>query len=220
MLIKNKGQIIGDCILNIGNNKNLSKLKNDEQYLIDALDGFHNLWEEQFNSIDEIKYVMFSESPLWGDDKSYLYNINTKLTQFFYKSDLEFALNKPNTINNKSELLAQLREIGFIIVDISPFALSTKNTSLNYRSLSKDDYQYLVKQTATDFLIPILKMIHSKASFKVKYFFRYDRVLKLFKDLIGDILIRENMINDKDILVEISKQGGSIDKCKLYNLLN
>src|SRR5690606_40355123 len=38
--------------------------------------------------------ILIAEAPLWNNDgtNSYFYNPNSKFTQFFYKSDLEFVL--------------------------------------------------------------------------------------------------------------------------------
>jgi len=228
MNISTNWNAIRKPLVNIYNKNGFqSNLGTDEAYLKQALIDYHSLWEKQFKSINEINYVMFSEAPLWGNSKSYIYNLNTPTTSYFRESDLEFGLNLPGgTISNKADFLKKLRDIGFIIVDISPFALN-KNTSINYQARSKTnpqglsgtDYQAIVNQTVKSYLIPILQDINTKTSGKVKYFFRYKRVKDLFEVLIEDILINENMIANKSLLVDIAKQGGMIDRSELYNIL-
>ena len=196
----------------------LHKLEKDETYLKNALIGISDLWEKQFEEIEVINYVMFSEAPLWGKERKYMYNIETNFSQFFYKSDLEFALEK--NIKDKEEFLEVLRSIGFIIVDLSPFALKEKETEINYKNLSKKDYLSLVEQSSESYLIPVLKRINNKASNDVKYFFRYTRVQNLFNNLIKNTLCNKVLINSKNSIGEIAQRGGGIDRVKLKEILS
>ena len=64
-------------------------LNKDLDYLINAYHEIHSLWIENLKRIDEVKLVVLGEAPLWGAKKSYIYNPDTKNTQFFHRKDLE-----------------------------------------------------------------------------------------------------------------------------------
>ena len=78
-------------------------LEEDWHYLKNAFIGIEDFWNHQFEKIPQVKYIMFSEAPLWGERKNYIYNPETKLTQFFYKSDLEVATN--SELKSKEDFL-------------------------------------------------------------------------------------------------------------------
>ena len=117
-------------------------LKHDLLYLQTSFDEIKNIWLENLNNIEKINYIMIAEAPLWGNEKKYIYNPNTNLSQFFYKSDLEEVLRV--AINDKVEFIKVCNLIGLLIIDISPFALNEKDTKLNYRSLGKRKYKKIV----------------------------------------------------------------------------
>ncbi len=118
--------------------------KNDEKYLSVAFKEIEKIWMQNYNEITTVNYVMLSEAPLWGERKSYIYNPAIKNTQFFYRSDLEFCLKEK--IKDKVKFINKLNSIGFIILDISPFPLNGKDTNINYRAISNNDYKYLLNK--------------------------------------------------------------------------
>ena len=112
---------------------------NDEKYLSESFIEIDKLWLKNYNSIDKINYVMISEAPLWGIEKKYIYNHKINNSQYFYRSDLEYVLNK--TIHNKGDFLEELIAIGFIIIDISPFVLNAKSgASASYPVIEKNSF--------------------------------------------------------------------------------
>ena len=109
----------------------------DNAYLESAFDEINRIWFDNLCKIDEVNYLMIAEAPLWGKSKSYIYNPATPFTQFFQKSDLEYVLN--TKIRDKAEFIDRCNQIGLLIIDISPFALNTEDTIINYRGKSKQN---------------------------------------------------------------------------------
>lgn len=107
----------------------------DNTYLESAFDEINRIWFDNLYKIDEVNYLMIAEAPLWGKSKSYIYNPATPFTQFFQKSDLEYVLG--TKIRDKAEFIDRCNQIGLLIIDISPFALNTEDTTINYRRKSK-----------------------------------------------------------------------------------
>lgn len=190
----------------------------DEKYLSNAFDNIEYLWFEQYNEIDKINFVMFSEAPLWGKVHKYVYNANINNSQFFYRSDLEFALN--NCINSKGEFIDRLNEIGFIVVDISPFALNENDTIINYRGIPIEDYRQLLKETIPFYLAEKIDFVEKKKNNYVKYFFRYGRVRDAFNDLISELLIKRKLIKNANEILDISQNGGGINRIKLKEIID
>ncbi len=190
--------------------------KKDKIYLENAFAGFSKLWLDNFDKIDRVKYILLAEAPLWGEAKSYIYNESTPFTQFFYKSDLENALNIE--ISCKQSFLNKLNEIGFLIIDISPFALN-KNTKVNYsenfhqsKKLTNKQYKQLVSDTIPHYFIQKLRLAQTKfIGNETIVLFRYKRVENAFQDILADVLISEKIIKAKTDIENIGRNGGGID---------
>jgi len=155
---------------------------------------------------------MIAEAPLWGKDKSYIYNPETKNTSFFYKSDLEYVLNIQ--IADKQDFINCCNEIGLLIIDISPFALNTEDTIINYRSISASQYRKLVRNTFPFYFEQKLRAVSKKKSDFIKVFFRYARVKKRFLPLISEALIDCRFIKSANEILEISQRGGNMNRMK------
>jgi len=192
--------------------------ENDEKYLSVAFKEIEKIWMQNYNAITTINYVMLSEAPLWGERKSYIYNPIIKNTQFFYRSDLGFCLKEK--IKDKIEFINKLNAIGFIILDISPFPLNEKDTTINYRAISKHDYKCLLNETLPFFLAEKFSLLLKKRSKNIKIFFRYGRVKKAFNNLLGKIILEKGLINSVNELFDISQRGGGIDRNKLDSIIN
>lgn len=67
----------------------IDHFERDNLYLEKAFHEINEMWFRNLECIKEVKYLMIAEAPLWGKDKSYIYNPETKNTQFFQKKDLE-----------------------------------------------------------------------------------------------------------------------------------
>ena len=201
------------------------EFEKDNYYLENAFNKINTLWKNNFDKIDKVKYLLIAEAPLWGSKESYIYNVKTRNSQFFYRSDLETILN--TQIKDKKEFIEICNEIGLLVLDISPFALNTKDTKINYsnnknesQKLTKKQYKELVQITLPTYFCKKIKIIKKKQSSKIKVFFRYTRVKNTFQDLIKDLLINNMFINHQGDIGEISQSGGGVDRKKLRHLIN
>ena len=194
-----------------------SRFNNDNLYLENAFNEINRIWSENLNEIEKVNFVLIAEAPLWGQTKKYIYNPAVNNSQFFYRSDLSDILNIQ--IANKLEFLKILNKIGFVVVDISPFPLNPKNTAINYRDLSINQYRQLVSMTLPYFFNEKIKEISNKKSENCKVFFRYTRVKNIFEDLIIKTLVDHKMVTTIDELSDISQKGGGINKPMLGKIL-
>ena len=76
----------------------------DNAYLENAYKDIEHLWLDNLALIKTVNYLMIAEAPLWGKDKSYIYNPDTPNSQFFYKQDIGEILGI--TIHSKQEFLS------------------------------------------------------------------------------------------------------------------
>lgn len=194
-----------------------SKFDKDNTYLEKAFNEINRIWFDNINQIKVVKYLMIAEAPLWGKVKKYIYNTEINNSQFFYRSDLGDLLNKD--ISDKREFIKVCNEIGFLVVDISPFPLNPSDTAINYRNLTTTQYRQLVSLTIPTFFEEKIKAISNKKSSNIKAFFRYARIKNNFEDLISKVLIENNVIKAKHDIGDISQNGGGIDKAKLRKII-
>jgi hypothetical protein len=194
-----------------------ANFEKDNKYLETAFKDITKIWLDNLNQIKTVKYLMIAEAPLWGQVKKYIYNSETNNSQFFYRSDLAEILNR--NIIDKADFIKVCNEIGLLVVDISPFPLNTKDTAINYRELSTNQYRQLVSQTIPTFFDLKIKAIKAKQSKSIKTFFRYARVKNNFQDLISKVLIDNNIIKSENEIGDISQNGGGVDKTKLRQIL-
>ncbi|MDY0077502.1 MAG: hypothetical protein RBR87_09520 [Bacteroidales bacterium] len=195
----------------------------DNEYLESAFKRINDIWIDNFNKIEKVKYLMIAEAPLWGKGEKYIYNPYTNNTQFFYRSDLEETLKIK--IRNKKNFIQTCNKIGLLIIDISPFPLNTKDTKINYgknqngsKKLTKNEYRNLVSETIPLFFEQKIKLIKKKKSNDLKIFFRYARVKNIFQDLIEPVLIENELIKSKNELGDISQNGGGVNKLELKQI--
>jgi len=196
----------------------------DNIYLESAFNEINEIWLNNFQNIEKVKFLMIAEAPLWGQKKKYIYNPKTNNSQFFYRSDLETILNVQ--ICDKKEFIKTCNDIGLLVVDISPFPLNTVDTKINYgknkdasKKLTNKEYKELVKETLTSYLNKKLILVEQKKSPDIKVFFRYTRVKETFQELISDTLIQTGLIKNSKEIVDISQSGGGIDRLKLKDIL-
>lgn len=195
-----------------------ASFKNDVSYLSRAYAEIESLWLDEYHSMDRVKYVMLSEAPLWGSKKKYIYNPKTKNSQFFYRSDIEYATGAHLT--DKPTFIRHLNEIGFLVLDISPYALNPSDTKVNYRAMTISEYRLLLTKSLPIHLGYKLALIDKKRAEKVRIFYRYSRVKNAFNDLLSEQLIRSGFISGPEEILSISQSGGGIDRAKLRGILN
>ena len=179
----------------------LNYFERDNTYLESAFHEINEMWFQNLECIKEVKYLMIAEAPLWGKDKS----------------DLEYVLNIQ--IADKQDFINCCNEIGLLIIDISPFALNTEDTIINYRSISASKYRKLVKNTFPFYFEQKLKAVSNKKSDSIKAFFRYARVKKRFLPLISEALIDCRFIKSANEILEISQRGGNMNRVKFRRIV-
>lgn len=168
-------------------------LSDDKKKLKEAYFFTENLWHRQFETFSNIRFVLLGEAPLFGDEKTYFYNENSKLTSFF-RHTLKPEVSVFPSCEKKAALFAHLRDQGFIIVDLFPYALNDV-TALNYKSLIKGEaYKSLLEMTYEAYLKPKLKILKGKSVANVRFCFRYRKQL-LLKDYIGNKLREQTFPN-------------------------
>jgi hypothetical protein len=195
----------------------VSKFDNDSIYLENAFNSINKIWQDNLDQIETVNYLMIAEAPLWGQVKKYIYNPDINNSQFFYRSDLGDILNK--FIADKRDFIKVCNEIGLLVVDISPFPLNTKDTSISYRDLTTNQYRQLVSLTIPTYFEEKIKAVMGKKSADIKTFFRYARVQNTFQDLISKVLIDNKFIKHINDIGEVSQNGGGIDKTKLGQII-
>jgi hypothetical protein len=190
----------------------------DFRYLSEANHEIENLWMKQYHQIPQIKYIMLSEAPLFGENKSYIYNEKAGQTQFFFYSDIGEIINRP--INSKQDMFNAFSQLGLMIVDIFPFAFN-QTTAIQYSDFSsgKDrKYQMLFGIIYPKYLKLKLDLILKKAKDPVICFYRYARV----KDNIHNSLAAKTSSYHGRLILEdaaVSQQGGGINKQRLKEIL-
>lgn len=196
-----------------------NRFKDDFIYLTYAYDEIEKLWQKQFDQMQRIKYIMFSEAPLFGEKKSYIYNEDAPQTQFCYFQDVQAITGLP--IYSKQKMFEALSRLGLIIFDIFPFAFND-DTAFQYSKLSKgknNEYKLLFDLAYPKYFRTKLDLILSKAIDPVICFYRYDRVKENVHDILMDKL---SDYQDRLILKDapaISQQGGGIDPARLKDII-
>lgn len=194
-----------------------SKFDKDCIYLEKAFNEINKIWFDNLRQIETVNYLMIAEAPLWGQVRKYIYNTDINNSQFFYRSDLGDILNKH--IADKPDFIKVCNEIGLIVVDISPFPLNPKDTTINYCDLTTSQYRQLVSLTIPTYFEEKIKAIGTKKSAYIKTFFRYARVKNNFHDLISKVLTDNKYIKTPNAIGDISQNGGGIDKVKLAQII-
>jgi len=196
----------------------------DETYLKHAFTITEKLWMEQFNQIDKLQVIMISESPLFGSNEKYIYNINTHPSSFFYFQDLEAFPSHQHENNNltsqekKKIMLNEFKENRFLVLDIFPFALNSKDTKINYRNMNSTLYQSILEVTFENYLIPKLKLCLEKSDKNTYFLYRYKRLFAKTGNYFERVL--ESM-KKNDYLYKIDTINGtnmSLDRIKLKEI--
>lgn len=210
------------------NNFNLCYYNHDHPNLRKAFIEIELLWEEQFSRFDNIKYLMLSEAPLWGEKELYIYNVKSPPRgNFLPMSGIQEVTG--NQIRKKEVLIDELGKLGLIVLDVSPFALDspkengTSKTKISYNDLKRKEYSELIEPTLRDFLNTKLGRIKGKGENQV-IFYRYKRIKDKLDSLIKMHLLENELITTKnEDIPYISKDGrnhrGAIDYSKFTTIL-
>ncbi len=205
----------------------ISHFDKDSEYLENAFNKITEIWFANLAQIQEVKYLMIAEAPLWGSKEGYIYNPDTSFTQFFFKSDLDSILDGV-TVSDKTDFIKTCNDIGLLVIDISPFVFNTEDTAVNYRpkspanpyGITKREYKQLIKETLPFFFECKIQAITPKMSADIKVFFRYARVKRAFQNTISDTLIDHCLIKSPDNILDISNPAGGVDREKFRLVIN
>jgi len=185
----------------------------DNNYLESAFHGIESMWLRNYHELPSIKLIVIAEAPLWGSARSYIYNPETRNTQFFYRSDLASILN--STIATKAEFIRNCNDLGLIFLDISPFAFHPLHTVINYTQLSKSDYRSLVQVTLPYFFEQKVALLTQKIKYDVQIVFRYKRVKDSFENLLATSIAKFHVFPKAHRFGDIALKGGGVDRIKL-----
>ena len=194
----------------------------DSEYLSEAFEFTEQLWNKQFAHISDIKVVMFSEAPLFGEKKAYIYNPDTKPSSFFYFNDLipivghsNFQSNFKTPESKKTFLIHTMAENGFLILDVFPFALNPQSTMLNYQSMNSTLYDRLLRECSQFYLQPKLELIKKHSSEISVFIYRYQKLIDRTNRFIDSMLKKLTMIPPGTQLKCIGGTNMSLDRTKL-----
>lgn len=206
----------------------------ERNYLANAFISTERYWNNNLTNIHRIKYIMLSEAPLWGRTPpgKYIYNpANSKGSSFLWAKNMRDALamaqlNPITLLQSKVDLVTEMQNLGFLIIDVSPYALNFADTTVNYPQLSrrkKNNYYDLIAPTLglhfDDKLRRIQKKLSKNEDGGVKVFYRYKRIENHLSNDISSILRTHNLHILCPPLNNIFKQGGGIDIIKLSQIL-
>ena len=197
----------------------------DIKYFRQAFSFTSELWHTQYRLIENIKFVMIAEAPLYGDNKSYFYNPEADFTPFFWFNDIEAFLeegieqNYQTTVEKKQYVLEILKRKGFIIIDLFPFALNDNDTHINYQSLTNSKYLSLLEKSYTGYLKPTLQLIRDKSHSQIRFFYRYRRVKNRVDDFVSKKLMENRLIQQTDEIATIGGTNHPLNKNLLTEII-
>ncbi len=194
----------------------------EEDYLENAFTCTEELWEKQFNKFESkpLRLILLAEAPLFGTNKAYIYNLKTSLTPFFHFNDLAPLLDcvpkAPKDQGEKKKLFVELlARAGVLIVDVFPFALNSKNTSVSFREMSKETYGKLAKCAIESYLAPKLKRIRQRSSGQFVFAFRYACVWNAAHEPIEKLLRNLCMLGTNQEVISIHGNNRWLDRDEL-----
>jgi hypothetical protein len=169
---------------------------------------------------------MVSEAPLYGEKKNYVYNFLTPPSIFFHFNDLQVFIKNNNSIkkpikiiDQKKMMLDYFQKYGFIILDIFPYALNPKYTSLHYRKMDKKLYSKLLEITLSHYLMPKLKLCFEKTDDKIIFLYRYKRLFDKTNNFLKKMLQNTVPQNIEYHIDSIHGSNMSLDRDKLKSFL-
>lgn len=190
----------------------LNHFREDLNHLEKAFINIEQLWEIQYQSIKKINFVLLGEAPSYGETKSYFYNEHSNYTQFFR---YEIFPNVKSTSLEKSDLFIHLRENGFIILDLFPFALNEKNTAINYKKhITRNNALNLFHAISKFYFIPKLRKVKAKATKSIVFSLRYKKN-NVLSPSIQNYLELLGLTTDKSNIKCVASGNHPIDMQKL-----
>lgn len=178
----------------------------DEERLKNAFKHIEKLWESQFQQMEEVRFVLLGEAPLYGKNASYFYNENSEYTEFF-RHEIQPTVKR--TLLNKVELFKHLRENGFFILDIFPFAFN-EDTALKFEKIKGKRLLHLFCGISEYYFKPKLEKIKIKAHDKIAFSLRYKKH-KVLLDVIRIHLKAQGLLPKEAEIGCIGSQNMPLD---------
>ena len=145
-----------------------------------------DLWWDNIKKINDARYVLIAEAPLYGNKCSYIYNLDSKGTPFFGVSTtlklLRLVGNETN-VKNKKEMIQSLKDLGIVIIDIFPFAFNNE-TKYQYGKLNEKRRYSLAKLCSEWYLKPKIEEIYHRSNRDLVFGVRYKRLYSFACHLI------------------------------------
>lgn len=194
----------------LGLNKYLSK---DLAYLSEAYAQMEDFWWKNYKAMETVKQIILAESPQFGEDRTYIYNPDSRLTSFLYPVHLSKITRKPTKGWANKDLLLELKHLGILVIDLFPYAFNGYDTVTTYPALKSKIILELAKRVHNFHIRPKLKNICDINSGDVRLCVRYDRVRRIAQNTFPPMLHQLSIPSSN--FDSISKQGGMIDPEKL-----
>lgn len=197
------------------------RVHGDSKYLKEAFEKTESLWLQQIARIDTIKMIMLSEAPLFGKEENYFYNPKTKNTAFFHANDiqaLDSNLIPPKNLQQeerKQQLIDSLTGLGFVVLDIFPFAFNESNTAITYNRLSKKSYAKLLESTYQHYLSDKLDLIKKKSAGRLGFVYRYKRLKDRNEQFIAQQITKKQIPVTKKEIASIHGSNMSLSRTRL-----
>jgi hypothetical protein len=194
----------------------------DAAYLKSAFDFTEALWHRQLAMMSDVKIVMLSEAPLFGNKQTYIYNPHSPPTAFFHFNDLQAlscnssdkkALQSHPT--KKAFLVDQLAEKGLIVMDIFPFAFNPNDAAINYRKMSNQIYFRLLSESAPYYLIPKIQLVREKAEKSPLFVYRYKKLFQKTNRFVEALFVQHGIKPEGFKIESIHGENMSLDRNKL-----
>ena len=204
----------------------LERFDADNAYLISAYEFTERLWLKQFEKMPTVYCVILSEAPLFGSNKTYIYNSASAPTSFFFFNDL-WAINSGfssatghfrSVLERKEYMMETMTKNGVLIMDIFPFAFNPQNTAIDYNSISKTQYFRLLKESFPYYLLPKLQMIRGKNRVNPTFVYRYKRLLEQTGCYIETELRQLTLLKPDAQLESINGTNMPLDRTRLARI--
>ena len=208
----------------IYNCKNLN-FESDEEALKRNYIDVEKQWEEQFSLFKKIHFVLLGEAPFCSD--KYFYNESAPLTSFFrHRITKDMKVESFPSKKDKSKLFECLRENGFIILDLFPYAFNPK-TAVGYRKSKESEKQYILSEkdcriiyerTSEVFLRPKLMKIKELSCDNSTFCRRY-KAHDFIDDCLSELLRSVGFNNESSSIKCCGSKNVPLDKKELDKLL-
>lgn len=187
-------------------------------YLQNAFFDVEDKWQAALDKIEQPRFILLGEAPLYGKDCSYIYSGHTQPTAFLRPTDFpKFVEQKVN--NDKAYMLDAMRDFGIIVIDLFPYALNEYDTpTMNYKKIqNKPVYSRLLINSFENFTkMKILKVMSQSPDATV--LIRYKRIMKHVVPLMQDLGIKKGFKQGDYTCIGSNNMG--VDKKLFRSALN